>query len=193
MSNKDRTRLGGTAHLYLIARPSCEENFNAPQGYVVAECYAPDGTLKWRDEGHNIVTNEGLNDILTKYFKAGTGPTWYVVPIDHTAAPAAGDTYTNTMSDANKEFVGYSETVRQEWVDGAVSSQSISNSGSVAAFSITASGTLYGAALVDTITKGSAASGVLYSRVNFTGGSRAVSNGDTVQITYTFGSADDGA
>ena len=193
MSNVGKAKAGGTAHLYIRSRSVAAENVSAPQGHAYVRCISPEGTIKWTEEGHNIVTDEGLSDLITKYFKAGTGPTWYVVPIDASAAPAAGDTYTNTMSDANKEFIGFSETVRQEWVDGAESGQSIDNSGSVASFAITASGTLYGAGLVDTVTKGSAASGVLYSRVNFTGGSRSVSNGDTVEITYTFTAADDGA
>lgn len=193
MSNAGKAKLGGRAHLYVRGQSAASETVHAPQGHVHVRCISPDGEVRWEDEGHNIVTNEGLDDLLSKYFKAGTGPTWYVVPIDASAAPASTDTYTNTMSDANKEFVGFSETTRQEWVDGTVSSQSIDNSGSVASFSITASATLYGAALVDTVTKGSAASGTLYSRVNFTGGSRAVGNGDTVEITYTFGAADDAA
>ena len=33
------------------------------------ECFAPDGTSKWIEEVTNIVVNEGLNDLLNRYFK----------------------------------------------------------------------------------------------------------------------------
>jgi len=161
-------------------------------GIFTVDCYDADRNLKWSESAHNIVTTEGLDAVLTEYFK-GSGYTaaWYAVPIDVVTAPAAGNTYANTMSDANLEFIGYSEGARQAWTGGAVSAGSVDNSASKAVYSITSSATIYGAALVDTATKGSAASGVLHSRADFAS-SRAVINTDTLEITYTLTAADDG-
>jgi hypothetical protein len=61
----------------------------------------------------------------------------------------------------------------------------VTNSASVAVFSINAGGTVGGAFL----TSGSAKSGVvgtLFSASDFTGGDRTVVNGDTLNVTYTF-------
>ncbi len=189
---KAKSKMGASATAHLYVRNSALARAKLG-GYWAFDCWKPDGTLRWHEENHNIVTDEGLNNILTEYFKGSAyTATWFVVPIDVVTAPAAGNTYANTMSDANLEYIGYSETVRQTWTGGAVASQSVDNSASKAAFSITVGATIYGGALVDTVTKGSAASGVLYARVNFGGGSRAVVNGDTLEITYTLTSADDG-
>jgi hypothetical protein len=46
-------------------------------GVFKVECFGPDGEKKWEDEFHNLVVNEGLQDLNTKYFKASgyTAPT----------------------------------------------------------------------------------------------------------------------
>ena len=31
------------------------------RGFVMAECYGPDGKLKWRDEGENLIVDEGID------------------------------------------------------------------------------------------------------------------------------------
>jgi len=161
-------------------------------GVFTMDCYDADGNLKWSESAHNIVTNEGLDNILEEYFKGSAYTAlWHAVPIDVITAPAAGDTYANTMSDANEEFIGYSEGTRQVWTPGTVSSASVSNTAAKATYSITATATIYGAAMVDTVTKGSAAAGILYCRADFAS-SRAVVNTDTLEITYTVTSADDG-
>ena len=44
-----------------------------------AECYGPDGVLKWSDTFDNLVTTEGLNKYLDATLKTGlTTPAWYV-------------------------------------------------------------------------------------------------------------------
>lgn len=189
---KSKAKFSDTAVGHIYMREGLRDRIGM-RGYVKAECFDKHGNLKWSEENHNLVTDEGLNALLTEYLKgSGYTATWYVVPIDVTAAPAAADTYANTMSDANKEFIGFSETARQIWTGGSVASESVDNSASKAVFSITATATIDGAALVDTITKGSAASGVLYARADFAS-ARAVVNTDTLEITYTLTSADDGA
>ena len=42
-------------------------------------CYDSSGAEKWREVNENLVTTEGLNDILTKYLKGSSyTATWYV-------------------------------------------------------------------------------------------------------------------
>ena len=102
-----------------------------------------------------------------------------------TGTPAAGDTLASHASWS--EFTDYTGD-RQAWVEGGVSSQSIDNSSSPAAFPITGSGTVAGAFMTNAST---GTSGILFAVVNFSA-SRSVSNGDTINVTYTISASDDG-
>lgn len=153
------------------------------------ECFDRHGKLKWREEVHNLVTNEGLNDVLSKYFKAsGYTATWYVGLIDNVnfTAIAAGNTaagITLNASGANQwqEFDDFSETNRQTLTLGAVASQSVDNSASKAAHNITATGTVKGAFVVSTNIKGGT-TGVLYGAAAFAA-NRAVEIGDVLNLS----------
>jgi hypothetical protein len=102
---------------------------------------------------------------------------------------AAGDTMASHAGWT--EITAYSQGTRPAFTPGTVSGQSVSNSGSVAAFSINGTATVAGAFLPTDNTKGGT-SGTLFSGVDFTT-SRGVADGDTINVTYTFTSADDGA
>lgn len=159
------------------------------------ECIDSLGNLKWEENIHNLITNEGLNDILDKYLKGSAyTAAWYVGVIDNAnwTAVAAGDTASGISLDslgANswQEFDDYSETVRQTLTLGTVSSQSVDNSASKAQFSINGTGTVRGAFVVSSNVKGGT-SGVLYADGAFAA-TRAVENGDTLNVTITLTSA----
>ena len=158
-------------------------------------CFGPDGKEKWREKADNIITNEGLNHILDAVLHAATQiTTWYVIPVETNTAPAAGMTY---ATPSFTESTAYSEGTRQAYVEAAASSQSITNSASPAAFSINATKTIYGAALVGggsaPTTKGDAAGGGTLLCYALLTASKDVSSGDTLNITYTVSAADDGA
>ena len=36
------------------------------------QCFDKDGNLKWEESTHNLVVNEGLQDMNTQYFKGST-------------------------------------------------------------------------------------------------------------------------
>ncbi len=161
------------------------------------ECIDASGRRKWRETVKNLVTNEGLNDILDKYLK-GSGYTaaWYVglidnanfneVAADDTAAKIS-ETHNHPTTNDWQEAGDYSESVRQTLTLGTVSSQSVDNSASKASFSINGTVTLNGAFIVSSSTKGGT-SGVLYGDASFSS-TRAVVNGDTVNVTGTFTAA----
>ena len=99
---------------------------------------------KWQNE--NLVTNEGLNYLLSVGFKAGTQiSSWYIVPVDTQTTPAAAMTY---ASPTYSESSDYDEAARVLWQGGTVSGQQVSNSGNKATLTFNASTTIYGAALV---------------------------------------------
>lgn len=146
----------------------------------------------------NIVTNEGLNALLSVHFAAGTQiTTWYLAAIKSNTTPAAGMTYaTPTFTEIAGPDV--SESTRQVWTPGAVASQSVSNNASPSRYTAATGLTLYGAAMVGggsapaTIAD-TAGGGTMHSMGLFTDGSRALVATDVIEIAYILGSADDGA
>lgn len=161
------------------------------------ECYDSQGNLKWSEQVPNLVTNEGLNDLLNKYLKGSSyTAAFYVGLIDNSGfgALAAGDTAAKITLTANspttndwQEADDYSESVRQTLTLGTVASQSVNNSASKAAYSINGTVTVKGAFIVTSSTKGGT-SGVLYGEAAFST-ARAMLSGDTLNVTCTLTSA----
>ena len=151
-------------------------------------CRDKNGNIKWRDEAKNLVTNVGLQHILDVVFSGGTQETtWYAGLTDASPSPAAADTL--AVHSGWTEFDEYTGD-RKEWVE-VRSSQTLSNSASVASFSITGAGSGVGGAFLCAAATGT--SDVLMSVAALSSGNRTVANGDTVELTYTFSAADDGA
>lgn len=162
------------------------------------ECHDKDGKLKWVEEVNNLVTTEGLNDLLTKYFK-GSGYTaaWFVGLVDdasftafHAAETAAkittGAPNYPTTNDW-KELTAYSESVRQTLTLGTASAGSIDNTASKAVFTINATKTVNGAFVDSSSTKGGTG-GVLYGEASFSS-PRAVVSADTITVSVTLTAA----
>lgn len=164
------------------------------QGKFIAECYDKNGNFKWRTETPNLVTNEGLDAALDIMFHASTQiTTWYVGLFESNTTILATHTY---AVPGFTESTAYSEANRQEYVEAAASGQSMTNSANKAVFSINATKTIYGAFLVGGGTGADtkddqAGGGTLWCAAQFTS-SKNVDSGDTIEITYTLTSADDG-
>jgi len=138
----------------------------------------------WIEEFHNLVVNDGLDDSLDKHLK-GSGYTaaWYMGLADGTPTFAAAD---DEASHAGwTEVEAYDEGARQTVTFGAVSSQSVDNSGSPSVFTIdTNDTTIGGAFLTTTDTKGGTVD-TLYGGGAFTAGDKTLDDGDTLTITVT--------
>lgn len=146
------------------------------------ECVGADGVVKWVEEVDNLVVNAGLNDLLDKYFKGSTYSAAWYVGLKGAGTIAAADTLAS--HGGWTEITAYTGN-RKPLTLGSVSSQSVNNSGSPASFAINGSATVAGAfiASVD-----SGTSGVLYGAADFSS-SRAVVNGDTLNVTATLTAA----
>lgn len=114
------------------------------------------GLIVAQREFLNTAKTGGLNDLLEAGFRAGTQRTaWYIGLVDNngfTSSPAA-----DTMSSHAgwTEITAYAEATRQAYSPAAASAGAITNSGSLAVFTINDTKTLRGAF----ITTGSAKSG----------------------------------
>jgi hypothetical protein len=134
-------------------------------------------------EEHNIVVNEGLNNLLDVYLHATTQTTaWYVGIFEGNYTPVATDTGANIAVNAT-ESIAYSEATRPAWVEAAAAAQSITNSANKATFTINATKTIYGAFLISTSAK-SDTLGTLFAATKFTA-ARSVVATDQLLVTYT--------
>ena len=150
--------------------------------YYHVECFDIHGKLKWEEKFKNIVVDEGLNDILTNYWKgAAYTAAHYVGLTDGTPTPAASDNM--TIHTGWAEVVPYSEGTRQALTLGAVAAKSVDNSASKASFSINATATVGGIFIPTNSTK-SGTTGLLIAVAAFAS-DKAVESGDTINVTAT--------
>ena len=145
--------------------------------------------LLWADGFQNLVVNTGLDDLLDKRFKGSSYTAAdYVGVTDDAPTFAAGDTMASHAGWA--EVTAYSQGTRPSLTLGSVSSQSVDNSASKAAFSINGTTTIGGAFITTNSTKGGS-TGILYGGGALTEGDRALISGDSlsVQVTLTAAAA----
>lgn len=182
MSQTERIAAADAAAAGIGRASNAVEHLDLGGTYTI-ECYGQDGALKWTDVVHNLVTTVGKNDLLDKYL-AGSAYTaaWFLGLIDLTGytGVAAGDTAASHAGWA--ESTPYSNATRPAPSWGAASAGS--KASTATAFNINATATIKGAFLIGNSTKGGS-TGVLYSAGLFSGGDRAVANGDTLNVTYT--------
>ena len=161
-------------------------------GLFHAWCVKPDGEIRWEDEFPNTVVTVGKNLILDQAF-AGSA---------YTAAE-----YMGLISSASYSAISAADTMASHsgWLEaGSANAPTFSGTRGTCAwsaasagakalsaalgFSITGTGTIKGAFLVGGSGASSAianTSGTLISAGLFTGGDRAVLNGDTVNVSWS--------
>lgn len=175
----------------VVRNDALAEGVHASGVYVV-ECIGADGKLKWRDEFPNTVTTVGKNLLLDTLLSGSgysvTGPYMGLISSASWSAIAAGDTmssHAGWLEAGGANAPTYSGS-RKTVAFNAASSGSKAAS-AAASFAITGSGTVKGGFLV--LGSGASATvdntgGVLYSAGLFSGGDRAVTNGDTLNVSY---------
>ncbi len=153
------------------------------------------GELIGIDEWKNIVTNEGLEYMLEVALAVDSETqeaNWYVGLVK-------GATPTFANADTLSSHAGWTEASpgtdytgnRIAWVGAAATgttTKTTTNSASKASFPILTSFTAGGAFLASVAT---GTAGILYAEGDFTGGDRAVQNGDTLEIQADFTTTDD--
>lgn len=158
-------------------------------GVYKIECHDAQGNLKWEESTHNLVVNEGLQDMNTQYFKGSSyTAAWYlglitgpgsgtaIAAADTLASHAGWTEFTNYSGNRKAVTFGTPTTADPSVVD---------NSGSPSSFSITSSGGVVAGAFLCSVSSGT--SGVLFSASDFQSpGDRTVVSGDTLTVTYTF-------
>lgn len=169
-----------------IMRPSGADSASAGGVYSIA-CHDADGNLKWTDTFHNLVVNQGLQDMNSKYF-SGVGYTaaWFLGLV---TGPGSGTTYAAADTLASKAWTENANYVgtRKPVTFGAATLADpsvISNSAAPSVFTMNANAQTIAGAFLCSVTSGTA--GILFSAGDFTGGDKLVDSGDTLSVTYTF-------
>ncbi len=158
-------------------------------GIFRVECFGADGALKWTDENHNLVVNQGLQDMNAQYFK-GVGYTaaWYLGLV---TGPSSGTTFAagNTLASHAgwTEFTDYTGNRKAVTFGTATTADPsvIDNTAAAVSFTISGAGGVVAGAFLCSVATGT--SGVLFSGSDFASpGDRTVVSGDTLNVTYTF-------
>lgn len=151
-------------------------------------CRGKDGRIKWTDYIDNIVVNTGLDDILDKYWKGSTyTAAHYVGLVSGTPTIAAGDTMASHAGWT--EITAYDEANRATLTLGAVSGQSVDNSGSPEVFTISANSTTIGGIFITTNSTKGGTTGTLIAAGAFTAGNKTIDDNDTLTVTITLTAA----
>jgi hypothetical protein len=165
----------------------------AIEGYYHAVCYSADGFIKWDEPIQNLVVTVGKNLTLdTILGNAAAGAV--VMGLKGTGTAA----YTDTQaSHAGWLEVGatnaptYSGTRKTPAFSASTSANpAVKTTSAAVVFAMTGSGTVAGAfinvggsATIDNTT------GVLFSAGDFTAGSKTVTSGDSINVSYTLSAA----
>jgi hypothetical protein len=188
MSTNDKAKSVDAVSSGLICGARPEESARA-MGKFKIQCLDKDGNLKWEAEEKNLVVNVGLAYMAGSALTSVTAiTTWYIGLYGAGASntPAAADTMSSHAGWT--EVVPYSNATRVAvtFVTATTANPSVAtNSASPAAFSINATSTVGGAFLTSGSAK-SGTAGTLFSAADFSSpGDRAVTSGDTLNVTYT--------
>ena len=157
---------------------------------------------KWVDNWRNTVITEGKNAALTHFLKGSSYTASQVMGLIEStgySAIAAGNTAANiTAAGGGSPTNGWNEATSSMCASRGTPSFGTASSGSLAtssavSFSIIASATIKGAFMLCRSAAGTAptttvgnTNGALYSAGLFSGGDRAVVNGDTLNVSATF-------
>jgi len=162
------------------------ESMNAKGRYLV-ECIGADGEVKWNDTIENLVTTVGKNLALDTILAGSAYTAAVVMGLKGVGTAVIGDTQASHASwlevglanaptyTGPRKTPSFSAASAGSKVTSAAVSFAITGSGTVAGCFIN----LAGSSTIDNTT------GTLYSAGDFTGGSKTVANGDTLNVTYT--------
>ena len=176
---KNLLNLGTKALAFLERGAASEIGRIKIAGTYFYECFDKDGNLKWAFKSHNSITKEGLNHVIDTIFLANPPVTQWYVGI-YTAY--TGNVLDLTGGDVGGNLTHFTNyTGNRKLYQGIRTNQIISNVLSKAQFAILASGTIAGAFLANTA---SGTVNTLMSVDSFTSGPKAVTNGDTLNVTY---------
>jgi len=169
-----------------VARNGAHNEATSISGYYTVECHDANGNLKWKDDIHNLVTTVGKNKTMDTVLGNTAGGA-VVMGLKGTGTAAVGDTQ---ASHAGWDEVGGTNaptyTGNRPTPSFSAASSGSKQTSSAVTFSMSGSGTVAGCFINigGSATKDDT-TGTLFSAGDFSAGSKSVSSGDTLSVTYT--------
>ena len=142
----------------------------------------------WEEKAKNVVTNEFMTAAMSILFNSSVATvSFYVGLMELTGAVTTNDTL--AAHGGWKRCNAYNGN-QKLWQVAAASGRRVTNSANKAQFIMSGASTIWGGFISSDSSKGSV-TGTLVCVAEFSGASRAVASGDTVEVTYTFSADDD--
>jgi hypothetical protein len=159
----ERLRVSDRAAGALIRRTSLAEALFAPRFRYQVVCRDRAGRVRWLEGVANLVTIQGKDDLLAKYFKgAAYTAAWFVGLIDSTGFSAVDDNDTMSSHSGWTENTAAYATTRQALTLGTPAAASVDNADNLATFSMTGNATIQGSFVASQSARGGSG-GILYS------------------------------
>lgn len=193
MSNIDRFGMGDSVDASVTRNAGSSDQFGV-EGHYTFTCYDANGNIKWTDGFDNLTTNVGRQNLLDSYFANTGGGAVVMGLMTNNGSSTSTPAYTDTQSShagwyeaGSTNAPTYSGTRKTPSFSTATNANpSVLSTSAAVVFSMTGSGTVTGAFInvggtsaIDNTT------GTLFSAGNFTAGSKTVTSGDTINVTYT--------
>jgi hypothetical protein len=181
----DKVNVGDASTASLIRSAGSSESVEL-DGHYSVECIGADGQVKWAEEIFNLVTTVGKNFTMDTVLGNSAGGA-VVMGLKGTGTAVVADTQ---ASHASWDEVGLANaptyTGNRPTPTFSAASAGAKATSSAVSFAITSTGTVAGCFINigGSATKDNT-TGTLFSAGDFTGGSRSVINGDTLNVSYT--------
>lgn len=185
MSFKDQVNIADVSDATIV-RGANHTEATSITGYYTVECFDNSGNLKWKDEIHNLVTTVGKNKTMDTILGNTAGGA-VVMGLKGTGTAVVADTqasHASWLEVGGTNAPVYTGT-RPTPTFSAASAGAKATSSAVS-FSMTSSGTVAGCFINigGSATKDDT-TGTLFSAGDFTAGSKTVTSGDSLSVTYT--------
>jgi hypothetical protein len=168
-----------------VTRGASHKEATSISGYYTVECFNG-GQLKWKDDIHNLVTTVGKNFTMDTTLGNVAGGA-VVMGLKGTGTAVVADTQ---ASHASWLEVGGTNapayTGNRPTPTFSAASAGAKTTSSAVTFAITSSGTVAGCFInIGGSSTKDNTTGTLFSAGDFTAGSKTVTSGDTLSVTYT--------
>jgi formate/nitrite transporter FocA (FNT family) len=168
-----------------VIRGASHKEATSISGYYTVECFN-NGQLKWKDDIHNLVTTVGKNFTMDTTLGNTAGGA-VVMGLKGTGTAVVADTQ---ASHASWLEVGLANaptyTGNRPTPTFSAAAAGAKTTSSAVTFAITSSGTVAGCFInIGGSSTKDNTTGTLFSAGDFTAGSKTVTSGDTLSVTYT--------
>jgi hypothetical protein len=193
MSNKDKLGIGDSVDASVTRNAGQADNIGL-EGVYQATCYDTNGNVKWTDVIENLTTNVGRQNLVQNYFVTNAGAGAVVMGLKGTGTAAYTDTqssHAGWLEVGGANAPTYSGTRKTPaFTTTTTANPAVLVTSAAVVFTMTGSGTVAGAFInVNGSSTIDNTTGVLFSAGDFTAGSKTVSSGDTINVTYTLSAA----